>query len=198
MTDQTATPPKGLRRRPWTFGRATVERVMEPGDAAAAPDVERTRIGGLIGGPAQRRRAKVGQPTPPRRERPPDLEATAQGVQLYGARRAVPAPYQLAGPASVTPADTTGTKLSYRPLEGRPAKVTGIRVNLPAPSAGLAYAVQLLRGGNVLQLYQATAADLEVATALVLEPGDELRVEVTTAGAAGTTMVSAFAVEAWT
>ena len=158
---------------------------------------QKVRQGGIIVGPAARRRAAAGSPVPPRRERPPDLEATAQGVQLYGPRRAVPAPYQLAGPTSSTPADTTGTKLAYRPLEDRPARVTGIRLHLPAASAGMVAAVQLLRGGATHELYRTAAGgELEVDTDLVLEPGDELRVEVLTAGADGTTLVSHISAEA--
>lgn len=200
--DLTATPPRDLPRRPWWAGRVEVREILEleAANPAARPRSSQvTRIGGLINGPAARRRAAVGQPTPPRRDRPVDLEATAEGVALYGPRRAVPAPFALAGPASSAPADTTGTKLTYRPLEGRAAKVTGIRLHLPAASAGLEVAVQLLRGGATLELYRTAAGgELEVTTPLVLEQGDELRVEVLTAGAAGTSLVSAFAVEAWT
>lgn len=187
-------------RPPWWRRVEVVELLeLEAGNPAARPRSQLVRQGGIIVGPAARRRAAAGSPVPPRRERPPDLEATAQGVQLYGPRRAVPAPYQLAGPTSSTPADTTGTKLAYRPLEGRPARVTGIRLHLPAASAGMVAAVQLLRGGATHELYRTAAGgELEVDTDLVLEPGDELRVEVLTAGAAGTTLVSHISAEAWT
>jgi hypothetical protein len=143
----------------------------------------------------RRRRRHTDQlPVPPVRDRPADLEANAIGRQLYGQAVAIPAPDQLLGPTTRTPADTVGTKLSYKPLEGRTAQVAGVRVNRSATSAGLTYELQLIRAGRTYPLYVLGNVDLEVERVTVLEPGDELRIEVTGAGAAGTELISHFAV----
>lgn len=183
------------RPRPWWADRVEARELLQlaAGDPAAAPEGDRPpAVRGILGGPAQRRRQVL--PTPPRRERPPDLEASALGMSLYGARRAVPTVDQLLAPASRAPADVAGTKLRYAPQEARAALVAGIRVRRSATSAGLTYEVQLLRAGATLTLYDAGNADLTVDAPLILQPGDELRVEVLTAGAAGTELVSHFSV----
>lgn len=194
MADQTATPPRDQRPRRWWEGRATVAEILAAGDEAARPTWPRPPlVRGVLGGQQQRRRQEL--PSPPRRERPPDLETTAIGVDLYGARRAVPWPFAEVGPASTVPADATGTALSYKPLEGRSARVRGIRVNRSAASAALVYQVQLLRAGATHVLYAVTDADLTVEAPITLQPGDELRVAIVTAGAAGTTITSHLSIE---
>lgn len=195
MMDQTATPTRDTPRRAWWAGRIDVAEIIDAGAIAAAPQWPAPPIvGGILGGPAQRRRDRL--PSPPRRDRPADLEASATGLELYGPRRAVPMPHQLIGPAARTPADTAGTKLTYRPLDARGALVRSVRVHLPAASAGLVCEVQLVRAGATLPLYASAAgAALTVDAPIALQPGDELRVAVTTAGAAGTELVAHMAVE---
>jgi hypothetical protein len=186
---------RNQRTRPWWAGRVEAREIVDlaAGDPAAAPRWQAApSVRGILGGRAQRRRLEV--LTPERRPPSPDLEATAQGIELYGARRAVPAGDQLLGPSSLTPATTAGTKLSYKPLEGRAAYVDGVHVTRSAAAAALAYQLQLLRGGLIYVLRAVGDADLDVATPITLQPGDELRVEVLTPTAAAVTLTSHFSV----
>lgn len=192
-----ATPARDTPRRAWWAGRIDVEEIIDAGAIAARPEWPAPPIvGGIIGGPAQRRRDRL--PAPPRRERPADLEASATGLELYGPHRAVPMPYQLAGPAARTPADTTGDKLTYRPLEGRGARVTGIRVNTLGTIGALEWSVVLRRGGTEYVLWNGLTAQLITSPWLTLQPGDELAVVVTTAGGAGSELVATFSAEEYT
>jgi hypothetical protein len=185
-------------RRPWWSGRVTVQEILEAGEEAARPSWPRPPIvRGVLGGQQQRRRQEL--PTPPRRERPPDLEATAAGAQLYGPRRAVPAPYHLTGPTARVPADTTGIKLSYTPLEGRPARVVGVLVQRINGSPGIAMNLELVRGGNVMPLRSWGDEHAQHDTPIVLQPGDTLQLRVVVAGGtAGSELVIHFAIEEWT
>jgi hypothetical protein len=175
--------------------RIDPEELMAVQAATAAPP--RARDGRpvpgalVMDGPNVRRHTDA-LPQPPRRERPPDLEANAVGRALYGPRQR--GDHALVGPLSRSPASVAGTKLSYRPLEGRTARVDGIRVNRTGAAAALAYEVQLLRGGRTHPLYTVGDADLTVEAPITLQGGDELRVEVTTATGANVDLVSHFSV----
>lgn len=189
--DPSSAPPRGFRmfRRAQPQVSAVLADVTPPTHKPGTPT-------DLYGADPARAKRRGQLPTPPRRERPPDLEATAAGVAIYGPRRAVPMPFQLVGPMARVPADTTGVKLAYTPLEARAARITGIRIRRSAASVGLTYEVQVARGGvSAVVPYAAGDADLEALGQLVLQPGDELRVVVLTAGAAGTELHIAIASE---
>lgn len=194
---------RNQRTRPWWANRVEARELLElsAGDPAAAPEWERPQVvRGILSGPAQRRRQAVGAMLPVRRERPVDLEGTAQGETLYGARRAVGSPYRLMGPGARVPADSLGVKLRYAPLEGRAARVTGIRCQRVAGGALAAgtLRVQVARGSIILPLYVLAATDTAIATPFVLQPGDELQFEQTIAGDAGAEWAIITAVEQWT
>jgi len=193
----TATPTRDTPRRPWWAGRVDVQELYDAGAIAARPSWPAPAIvGGVLGGPEQRRRQKL--PTPPRRDRPADLEATAAGLGLYGPRRAVPMAWQLAGPAARAPADTTGDKLVYRPLASRGARVTWLRGNSLGAIGPLTWSVILRRGGTPYVLWNALTAQLVTSPGLVLLPGDELAIVVDTAGTAGCELVAVLGVEEYT
>lgn len=178
--------PRNTRRRPWWSGRVEVAEIIDVGGVAARPRHNAPAVvAGVIGGNAQRRRMAL--PQPPRRERPPTLDAWGAGEQLYGQHGAPELTYRPRQVIAMSAVDTEGEKLVYSPPDGRVGRVMA-HFQQPGPgAAGGTVQLVLVRGGvEHLLRTLSTAATLHSNVELVVESGDSLLYRVTAAGAAGT------------
>lgn len=179
----------------WLSGRVTVEEIMAAqADTALPPRDPRQPHLGLSTGPlADRRTTKLPAPAP--RIRPPDLEARASGLALYGARVAVPWPYRDVNVLGSGNSDAIGNLAFYQLPDELIAARARVIVNRSAASVGLVVQVCLVRNGidNILRIL--ANADYESQEPITLLRGDALRVHVTTIGAAGAVVTALISLE---
>lgn len=187
---------RGTRRLPWLGPwRITPDELLEATGALADPP--RRPHGphlGLLSGPlADRHTTRI--PAPPRRIRPPDLEAEASGIALYGERASVPWPYADRSVLGVQPADAVGVVATYTAADFVSAARVRVRVARSATAGALVVTVTLTRAGRAFLLWTLANADLETAAPVTLLPNDQLTVAVATAGTAGLTVTAALSIE---
>jgi len=190
------------RGRSWLFGRISpveIQAVFEADELSAAPPTRRAgpHLGTLTSGPiGSRRTTRLPAPEPVRRIVPPDLEASATGQMLYGARAIVPWPYADLSLFADRDAANVGPIVDYQVPDTRTAaRVLAVLEVSGAPGALVVHWCVIRADRERIMRRFVAAWTYESAEPITLQRGDIARLHIVTAGTAGVTVYGALSVE---